>query len=291
MIVGSLVWFYLLFLPSLNAEGASPTLSPTDRLASPGCARRRWSRFPRSRSSAASRFRSAPMSSLSSLFSLTRQPNPLERIQARGVRRRRRRRQAAGFPAVARLGRPSASSRRLWRAISAPQRASRAFAAFFAERGEWPSASDEADAHLIRHAEHLLAAGDRRHHVAPGALAADAPARHVAQVGAETARRRLGRDPVEPRPVAARARPRAPGHHGVRRQSLAHHLEPRVRRTVRTAAARCCGRRRARRNRALQRCARHLWAGLLRRFRRRAHRQPAQRRRSRCGCGFIPRSG
>ena len=61
-------------------------------------------------------------------------------------------------------------------------------------------------------------------------------------------------------------------------------LEPRIRRAVRSAADADAARRRARRDRPLQRRARRLWAGLLRRFRRRADREPAQRRRSRCGC-------
>ena len=83
MIVGSLAWLYLLFLPSLDGRGrARAIFSPRARSASPGCARRRWSRSRPIRWSAASRFRSAPISSPSSLVSLSRQATPLERTQA-----------------------------------------------------------------------------------------------------------------------------------------------------------------------------------------------------------------
>ena len=231
MIVGTLVWFYLLFLPSLYAEGALADLLAHGPL---GVAWLRpaalvaFSQFPLAGGVALSL--GANVAAFA-LFSLTRQPNPLERTQA------------AAFVSVNGGGKPQAFH--LWRAsvtvgdleatlarYLGAERARMAFEAFYAERGEWMSASEEADAHLIRHAEHLLAP-------AIGAttsrlvlsLLHEAP-RRLAQVGAETARRRLRGDPVEPRSIAARARPRAPGHHGVRRQSRAHHLEPRVRRTV-----------------------------------------------------------
>ena len=122
------------------------------RLAAAGRAGRRSRPI---RWSAASCSRSAPISSLSSLVSLTRQPTLLERTQARRLRRRRppaanRRRSASGAPR-----RRSATSRRRSRASSARARAARVRRVFRRARRA-ASASDEADALLIRHAEHLL---------------------------------------------------------------------------------------------------------------------------------------
>ena len=89
------------------------------------------------------------------LVSLTRKATPLERMQA------------MAFVGAAPGGKPQAF--RLWRASATvgeleatvarylgAARARRAFEAFMRERGLDLSASDEADAHLIRHAEHLL---------------------------------------------------------------------------------------------------------------------------------------
>ena len=93
----------------------------------------------------------------------------------------------------------------------------------------------------------------RRRLVAAGAVAAVAQAHAVDQVGAQAARRRQRRHPVQPRNLADRARPRAPGHRGVRQGAAADLLEPAVRRHPRSAAEPDAGRHRARRHHALQR--------------------------------------
>ncbi len=156
MIVGSLVWFYVQFLPSLAAEG------PLAELIARGPLGIAWLR-----PAALIGFTHFPLAggvalSLSAnlvafiAFSLTREPNPLERTQA------------AAFVGVD--GGGKAQAFRLWRASATVgdieatvarylggARARKAFEAFYAERRERPSASAEADALLIRHAEHLLA--------------------------------------------------------------------------------------------------------------------------------------
>ena len=199
------------------------------------------------------------MSRPSSLVSLSRKATPLERMQA------------TAFVGAAPSGKPQTF--RLWRASTTAgeleatvarylgaARARRAFESFLRERGRdsrrrgGRRASDPP-----RRASAV--AGDRRLDLAPRAVAAAAAARHVGQVGAEAARRRLGGDPVEPRPIAACARSRPPGHHRVRQQSRADLLEPRIRRPVRSAGGDAAARRRARRDRPLQRRARRLRAG------------------------------
>ena len=98
------------------------------------------------------------------------------------LRRRQPRRQAAGVPAVARLG-DGRRARGDGRALS--RRAARAHApstTSLPSAASQLSASEEADAHLIRHAEHLLSPGDRRLDLAARAVAAAAPARDVGQV-------------------------------------------------------------------------------------------------------------
>jgi Na+/proline symporter/signal transduction histidine kinase/CheY-like chemotaxis protein len=155
MIVGLIVWFYLLLLPSLNNEGALGEFL----LAGPlGLA---WLR-----PGALTGFSAYPLVggvalSLGAnvlafvLGSLTRQATPMERMQA------------TAFVGAAPSGKPQAF--RLWRASTTmgeleatvarylgAARARRAFETFTQERGLEAAASDEADAHMIRHAEHLL---------------------------------------------------------------------------------------------------------------------------------------
>jgi len=156
MIVGSLGWLYLLFLPSLSTEGALADLLSFGPL---GVA---WLR-PQSLIS----FTDFPLAGGVALslganllafvaFSLTRQPNPLERIQAAafgGV-------DAGGKPQTFRLWRASATVGDLEATVArylGAQRARRAFETFYNEHGIWPGASQEADALLVRHAELLLA--------------------------------------------------------------------------------------------------------------------------------------
>ena len=97
--------------------------------------------------------------------------------------------------------------------------------------------------------------GDRRGLVAAGAVAAAAQAHGLDQGRAQAARRRQCGDPVQPRNPADRARPRAPGHRGVRQGSAADLLEPAVRRNPRPAAEPDPRRHRARRDPALQRAS------------------------------------
>jgi Na+/proline symporter/signal transduction histidine kinase/CheY-like chemotaxis protein len=155
MIVGSLVWFYLLLLPSLDADGALAELLRTGPL---GLA---WLRPAALVSFSAYPLVGGVVLSLGANifafigFSLTRLATPLERTQATAF--------VGDIPG----GKPQAF--RLWRASATvgeieatvarylgAQRARRALDTFFAERGARSSSSEDADAHLIRHAEHLL---------------------------------------------------------------------------------------------------------------------------------------
>jgi len=155
MVVGSLAWVYLLFLPSLEAEGAFAHLLSAGPL---GIA---WLRPAALVSFSAYPLVGGVALSLGAniltfvLFSLARQPTLMERTQATAF--------VGNGPGV----KPQAF--RLWRASATvgdieatvarflgAARARKAFDAFFAERGRKKSASEEADALLIRHAEHLL---------------------------------------------------------------------------------------------------------------------------------------
>jgi Na+/proline symporter/two-component sensor histidine kinase len=155
MIAGSLAWLYLLLLPSLQTEGALAEILKAGPL---GLA---WLR-----PAAIVSFSAYPLVGGVALslganlfafvaFSLLRPATPLERTQA------------AAFVGDGPGGKPQAF--RLWRASATvgeieatvarylgAQRAGRAFDAFFADRGVRRSGSAEADAHVIRHAEHLL---------------------------------------------------------------------------------------------------------------------------------------
>ena len=166
-----------------------------------------------------------------------RPPTPIERAAGQRLRvAGHAAPMAPGLPAVARHrdgrraardGRPL-SRRRSGR--RAPSRRSRA------ARHRW-SATRDADIHLLRYAEHLLAS-------AIGAassrlvLSLLLRRRNVAeQGGAEAARRSLGGDPVQPRPAAARARPCPPGHHRVRPGPALTAWNREFQRAVRPAAA------------------------------------------------------
>ena len=92
------------------------------------------------------------------------------------------------------------------------------------ERGRLPAAA-------LRRAPARL--GDRRGLLAARAVAAAAQAHGVDQGRAQAARRRQCGDPLQPRDPADRARPRAPGHRGVRQGPAADLLEPAVRRDPR----------------------------------------------------------
>ena len=155
MVLGSLVWVYVLFLPSLNADGALADLlagGPLGILWLRPASLVAFSAYPLVGGVALSL--GANVAAFV-LVSLTRKATPLERVQA------------MAFVAAAPGGKPQAF--RLWRASATTgeleatvarylgaARARRAFEAFMGERGLFLSASDEADAHLVRHAEHLL---------------------------------------------------------------------------------------------------------------------------------------
>ena len=94
---------------------------------------------------------------------------------------------------------------------------------------------------------------DRRRLVAARAVAAAAQAHGLDQGGAQAARRRQRRDPLQPRNPADRARSCAPGHRGLRQGHAAGLLEPPVRRNPRPAAGADAHRRHARGDRAPQR--------------------------------------
>ena len=155
MALGSLAWVYLLFLPSLHAGGAL-----RDML-SLGPFGLDWAR-----PAALTAFAPSPfvggvalalgLNVLAFLFvSGLRQPTLLERTQA------------SAFVGDGPVGKPQAF--RLWRASATvgdieatvarfigAARARRSFDALFRERGLEKYASAEADASIIRHAEHLL---------------------------------------------------------------------------------------------------------------------------------------
>ena len=155
MIVGSLAWIYLLFLPSLAAEGwladviahgplGVSWLKPTTLTS--------FSEFPLAAGVALSL--GANIIAFVAV-SLTRPLHPLERTQAAAFLGD----DSSGRPQTFRLWRASATvgdlEATVARYLGAP-RARKAFESFYAERGERPPASAEADALLIRHAELLL---------------------------------------------------------------------------------------------------------------------------------------
>ena len=185
-------------------------------------------------------------------FSLRRAPSPIERLQA-------------NIFVPSDLA-PMAPSFRLWRSSVTVEELSQHRGALSRRR-----AHQERLRKLRRHPPHRPRAagrgrfppgalrrtysrvGDRGGVVAAGAVAAVAQAHGVDQGGAEAARRRQCRDPVQPRDPADRARPCAPGHRGVRQGPATDLLEPAVRRNPRFAAEPDPRRQRARRYPAFQR--------------------------------------
>ncbi len=155
MTVGSLAWFYLLLLPSIEPQEALSTLLTHGPLAIA------WLRPAALVAFAPSALVGGVILSLTAnivafvTFSFTRQPSALERTQA------------SAFAGVGSGGKPQAF--RLWRSSTTAgevetavarylgaARARRAFSAFMRERGSDYDASLEAGAQLIRHAEFLL---------------------------------------------------------------------------------------------------------------------------------------
>jgi Na+/proline symporter/signal transduction histidine kinase len=156
LIAGSLAWVYTLLLPSLELNAAFAEFLEHGPLAIA------WLR-----PAALFAWTSNPLVNGATLslgvniaafvaFSLSRQANPIERLQANVF--------VGGAPTA------KAQAFRLWRASTTAgeleatvarylgaDRANSALATFMAERGLPLEPSGEADAHLIRHAEHLLA--------------------------------------------------------------------------------------------------------------------------------------
>jgi Na+/proline symporter/signal transduction histidine kinase/CheY-like chemotaxis protein len=155
MALGLALWLYVLFLPSLNADSAVAGLVAAGPL---GIA---WLR-----PASLIGFSSSPLVggvalslglnlAVFILVSLTRKATPLERVQAMAFVGA----SPGGKPQAFRLWRASATMGELEATVArylGAARARRAFETFMGERGIRMSASDEADAHLIRHAEHLL---------------------------------------------------------------------------------------------------------------------------------------
>jgi Na+/proline symporter/signal transduction histidine kinase/CheY-like chemotaxis protein len=90
-------------------------------------------------------------------FSLSRQSNPMERLQANAFMQTKSAPMAQSF----RFWRSNVSIAELEATVAhylGRERTQRSFANFFSSRGIDPSAADEADIHLLRFAEHLIAA-------------------------------------------------------------------------------------------------------------------------------------
>ena len=216
MATGSLGWVYLLLLPSIEAHESLQAFLSHGPLAIAWLSPAALVAF------APSALVGGVILSLGAniaafvAFSLTRQPSALERTQASAFAG------AGGKPQAFRLWRSSttageleAAGRPLSGSVPGAPRVFR-----FPARGRprlrpFPGGERATDPPrgipaVARH---------RRLDLAPGAVAALEASRRVRSIGVETDRRSLGGDPVEPRPVAACARPRAPGRHGLRRES------------------------------------------------------------------------
>jgi Na+/proline symporter/signal transduction histidine kinase len=156
LIAGSLIWFYTLLLPSLDLNAVFADFLEHGPLAIGWlrpAALFAWSVNPLVNGATLS----LGVNVLAFVaFSLSRQANPIERVQANVF--------VGGAPTA------KAQAFRLWRASTTAgelettvarylgaDRARSALASFMAERGLSMEPTDEADAHLIRHAEHLLA--------------------------------------------------------------------------------------------------------------------------------------
>jgi signal transduction histidine kinase len=159
LMIGAAIWFYTLLLPSLE-----PGSSAFDSFLEHGPLSIAWLKPSALLAMTSRPLVSGVLLSLGAnlaafvLFSLTRQATPIERLQANAF-------VGAGAEPAA-----SAPSLRLWRASTTAgeleatvslylgaERARHALESFMGERGLKFEASGEADAPLIRHAEHLLA--------------------------------------------------------------------------------------------------------------------------------------
>ncbi len=155
MTVGSLVWFYLLLLPSIEPHQALSAFLAHGPLAIA------WLRPAALVAFAPSALVGGVILSLAAnttafvAFSLTRLPNALERAQAGAFAGGG----SGGEPQAFRLWRSSTTAGELETAVArylGAGRARRAFSVFMRERGRDYEPSAEASAQLIRHAEFLL---------------------------------------------------------------------------------------------------------------------------------------
>ena len=265
MTVGSLAWFYLLLLPSIEPQHAIAAYFAHGPLAidwlSPGAL---VAFAPNTLVGGAALSLAVNVAAFVA-FSLTRQPTALERTQASAFAG------VGGKPQAFRLWRSSTTAGELEAAVArylGAARAHRAFSAFTREKGLEYDPAQEASAQLIRHAEFLLS-----------------PA-----IGASTSRQVLSLL-LRPRAVsgqsalklmdeasAAILSSRDQLQHALdhARQGItvfdfepgADRLEPRIRRAVRPAAGPAASGHWARRDRALQRRARRVRPGRFRGLRR-----------------------
>ena len=212
MTAGALTWFYLLLLPSIRPEQALSDLLAHGPLAIAWLSPAALVAFAPNALVGGVVLSLAANVAAFVAFSLTRQPSALERAQASafagaGV---------GGEPQAFRLWRSSTTAGELEAAVArylGAGRARRAFATFMRERGLVYDPALEAERAIDPPRGIFALAGDRRLDLAPGAVVAAEAEDRVRPIGAQAHRRSLGGDPVEPRSIAACARPRAAGHH------------------------------------------------------------------------------
>ena len=155
MTAGSLIWFYLLLLPSIRPDQALSSLLTHGPLAIAWLSPAALVAFAPNPLVGGVVLSLAANVAAFVAFSLTRQPSALERAQASafaGVG-------AGGKPQAFRLWRSSTTAGELEAAVSrylGAGRARRAFASFVREHGAVYDPALEASAQLIRHAEFLL---------------------------------------------------------------------------------------------------------------------------------------
>ncbi len=155
MAVGSLIWFYLLLLPSIRPDQALSSLLTHGPMAIAWLSPAALVAFAPNALVGGVVLSLAANVAAFVAFSLTRQPSALERAQASafaGVG-------AGGKPQAFRLWRSSTTAGELEAAVArylGAGRARRAFASFMREHGAVYDPALEASAQLIRHAEFLL---------------------------------------------------------------------------------------------------------------------------------------
>jgi Na+/proline symporter/signal transduction histidine kinase len=153
MTAGSLAWVYLLLLPSIEPQAALADYLGHGPLAIAWLSPASLVAFAPSALVGGVVLSLAANIAAFVVFSLTRQLNALERTQASAFAG------AGGKPQTFRLWRSSTTAGELEDAVArylGAGRARRAFSAFMRERGLDYDPSQEAGAHLIRHAEFLL---------------------------------------------------------------------------------------------------------------------------------------